>query len=74
MLAAGDHAGLRQPKREGPGQRRYHARIGIKGAVANHVAAAMVQIEHWSKTHVHAAGTQLGRQHKTTRRGQVHGL
>ena len=54
-------------------QHRDHLRVSSKGTITNHRAAAMVQIKHRSKRHVHTTSAQLGPKHIARSRGCVHG-
>ncbi|MNK95359.1 hypothetical protein D3C87_1155930 [compost metagenome] len=73
MLAAVAHAGQQQAVREMVGQHRYHPRIGVKRAVTDHGAAAMVEIEHRREAQVDVARAQFGRQHVAARNGDLGG-
>ena len=55
------------------GQQADIAGIGIKGAVANDTACAIVQVQHRGETQVHPTGAQLGTQHIAAGGGGVGG-
>ncbi len=63
MLAAVGHAGQQQAMGQMAGEHRHHARIGVERAIADHAAAAIVEVEHRRERQVDIAGAQLGRQH-----------
>jgi len=63
VLAAVAHARLQQAVHERLSQHADHARIGAQGAVADHGAAAVVEVQHRGEAQIDAAGTQFGRQH-----------
>ncbi|MNT23034.1 hypothetical protein D3C72_1584420 [compost metagenome] len=63
VLAAVAHARQQQALVQVAGQHADHARIGMEGAVADHGAAAMVQVQHRGEAEVDIAGAQLGGQH-----------
>ncbi len=63
VLAAVGHAGAQQTVHQALGQHRDDARIAVEGAVADHAAAAEIEIEHRRETQVDAAGAQLGAEH-----------
>ena len=44
-------------------QQRDDARVAVEGAVADHAAAAVVEVEHRREAEVDAAGAQLGAEH-----------
>lgn len=73
VLAAVGHAGLQQALGEPAPQHGDHARVARKSAVADHAAAAVVQVEHGREAEIHATGTQLGTQHIAAGGGSGHG-
>jgi len=73
MLAAVGHTTLQQAVHQAFGQQRDDARVASKGAVANHAAFAVVEVQHRREAEVYAAGTQLGAQHVTAGGGGVGG-
>ena len=73
MLAAVRHARTQQAVHHALGQQRHHPGVAVEGAVADHAAGPVVQIEHGREAQVHAAGAQLGAQHIAHGRGRVRG-
>ena len=63
VLAAVVHSGLQQAVHDAARQHRDDARIAVEGAVADHAAAAVVEVEHRREAQVDAAGAQLGGEH-----------
>ena len=63
VLAAVGHAGQQQAVHQALGQQRDDARVAVEGAVADHAAAAVVEVEHRREAEVDAAGAQLGAEH-----------
>ena len=57
------HAGLQQAVHQALGEHRDDARVAVEGAVADHAAAAVVEVEHRREAEVDAAGAQLGAEH-----------
>ena len=63
VLAAVVHARLQQALHQAAREHRDDARIAVEGAVADHAAAAVVEVEHRREAEVDAAGAQLGGEH-----------
>ena len=63
VLAAALHARQQQAVQQAFGQLGRRLRLRVQGAVANHGAAAPVQIKHRGERKINAAGAQLGGEH-----------
>jgi hypothetical protein len=71
MLAHGAHAGAAHTRGEAPGQPRDDLGIAVERAVADDLAEAVVEVQHWRKAEVHARRAQLGRHQPATGLGQL---
>ena len=63
VLAAVAQTGLVHALNQTLGQQTDHARVVRKRPLTNDAAAAVVQVQHRGKAHVHAAGAQLRAHH-----------
>ncbi|CFE02647.1 Uncharacterised protein [Bordetella pertussis] len=63
MLAAGRHARQRQALRQRARQHGDHACVMVEGAIADHLAHAVVEVQYRREAEIDAAGAQLGGQH-----------
>ena len=73
VLAAVAHAGFEQAVHQALGERGDDARVAMEGAVADHAAAAVVEVEHRREAEVDAAGAQLAREHMAGGGGGLEG-
>ena len=63
VFAAVAHARLQQAVHQTLGEHRDDARIAMEGAIADHAAAAVVEVEHRREAEVDAAGAQFAAKH-----------
>ena len=73
VLAAVGHAGAHQAEHQALGEHRHHPRIAVEGAVADHLAALVVEVDHRRVAQIDAAGAKLGAEHIAGRQARVDG-
>jgi hypothetical protein len=61
MFGGGRHARLPHAAHEGDGEFRDYLRVAMKGAIADHRAHAIVEIDTGGETHIDADGAQFRR-------------
>ena len=71
MLAGRRHAGLLQPLDIGLTQATHLLRITAQGAVADHLAAPVIQVQYRREADIDTAGEHLGRHQPGRSRGQL---